>query len=633
MKRIFSAISASFVLGLGTQAAWAQPAINDLVPPMRATDVQGVDFTSGSIVIPIPLVSFGSGGTTLSASLEFSPTGWDGYQESGNFLTAIGGIVSAAIRPRAMEGDEHYSDDVGSFPNVLLPTGSGYYHFLSVHHNPDGTYYPNSFGATHVTHLVSSDPNRDGVYDAQGNRGILVAPVTRGRLLEHFIFANGEDWHFYRQSATVTCPPYLCFGTMNIYRLRSIVSSRGYAIQFLYLSDTTPSTYLGAGTWWAARRVTAYNKAAIYCNEALLQECPAVSALPSAVIAYNTTAGTITVTPPGEAGGVEVTFGRIIGGPWSSGPYMTRHTAVPGSTVTYQTAMDEAQNVYISQITDADGNWNYNRVVHLDGSERPQFVTMTSTHPDGSTEQGDGQMMYGHLDSYTDALNRLYYSISYYPNYREVGIGRPEGNGVAIGRDERNNITQLVLSPKTPTTPSQIILYNATYPVDCMNPRTCNRPASVSDAVNNTWDYTYAPEHGGALTETGPAVPTRQNDGSIVNVRPQKRYEYAQRYAWISNGSGGYMQAPSSIWLMVRERHCLTTAASGSSCSGGAADEVVTDYDYGPDTGPNNLALRGVAATAYVNGASSTVRTCYGYDASGNRISETQPNANLASCP
>ncbi|NCP12216.1 MAG: hypothetical protein GW859_09770, partial [Sphingomonadales bacterium] len=59
------------------------------------------------------------------------------------------------------------------------------------------------------------------------------------------------------------------------------------------------------------------------------------------------------------------------------------------------------------------------------------------------------------------------------------------------------------------------------------------------------------------------------------------------------------------------------------------ADEVVTDYDYGPNSGPNNLWLRGVAVTA----DGTTLRTCYGYDANGRKISETQPNANLGSCP
>ena len=78
----------------------------------------------------------------------------------------------------------------------------------------------------------------------------------------------------------------------------------------------------------------------------------------------------------------------------------------------------------------------------------------------------------------------------------------------------------------------------------------------------------------------------------------------------------------------------MKTAASGASCAGGATDEVVTAFEYGPDSGPNNLLLRGIAVTG-VNSAGviETQRTCYGYDDYGNKISETSPLANLSVCP
>ena len=67
----------------------------------------------------------------------------------------------------------------------------------------------------------------------------------------------------------------------------------------------------------------------------------------------------------------------------------------------------------------------------------------------------------------------------------------------------------------------------------------------------------------------------------------------------------------------------------GSACSGGSADETVTAFDYGPDSGPNNLLPRGQTVAA----SGVTLRTCYGYDGDGNKISETSPNANLSACP
>lgn len=155
----------------------------------------------------------------------------------------------------------------------------------------------------------------------------------------------------------------------------------------------------------------------------------------------------------------------------------------------------------------------------------------------------------------------------------------------------------------------------------CANPKICEKPLTRTDANGNVTSYTYSPSHGGVLTETGPAV---------NGVQPQKRFEYAQRYAWILNSAGtGYVQASNPVWVLTRERYCRTTAASGASCAGGAADEVVTDYDYGPNSGPNNLLVRGVAVTA----DGQTLRSCYGFDVRARKISETKPAANLTSCP
>jgi hypothetical protein len=128
------------------------------------------------------------------------------------------------------------------------------------------------------------------------------------------------------------------------------------------------------------------------------------------------------------------------------------------------------------------------------------------------------------------------------------------------------------------------------------------------------------------LTVTSPA--------DANGIQAVERYAYVQRYAWISNGSGGYVQAATPVWLLSTEKTCRTTATVSGACAGGAADEVTTTYEYGPDGGPNNLLLRGVAVTADGGGgAMHTIRTCYGYDASGNKVSETKPRAGLTVCP
>lgn len=204
-------------------------------------------------------------------------------------------------------------------------------------------------------------------------------------------------------------------------------------------------------------------------------------------------------------------------------------------------------------------------------------------------------------------------------------VTHPLGNSIINSYDARGNlVSQLVRAVPGSGLPDLETM--SVYPSTCANIKTCNKPTSVTDARDNVTDYTYDPAHGGVLTETGPAV---------SGVRPQTRHEYAQRHAWISNGAGSYVQAATPVWVRTATSLCRTSAATGNPAApcATAGDEVRTSYDYGPNSGPNNLLLRGQALTSIDGGVTTTLRTCYGYDRDGRRVSETQPNANLGSCP
>lgn len=208
-----------------------------------------------------------------------------------------------------------------------------------------------------------------------------------------------------------------------------------------------------------------------------------------------------------------------------------------------------------------------------------------------------------------------------------AGSTGPLGDSAQIYYDARGNQNRQV-TVAVPGSSLPNLERTAVYPTNCVNRFTCNKPTSVTDALGNTTDYTYDPSHGGVLTETGPA-PT------IGAPRPQTRHEYAQRYAWILASGGGYVQAATPVWVQTATSLCRTSAATGNPAApcATAGDEVRTTYDYGPNSGPNNLLLRGQTATSTDNGVTTTLRTCYAYDRDGRRISETQPNANLGSCP
>jgi YD repeat-containing protein len=205
----------------------------------------------------------------------------------------------------------------------------------------------------------------------------------------------------------------------------------------------------------------------------------------------------------------------------------------------------------------------------------------------------------------------------------------PEGNSESYEYDLYRNVTRVDRAPKPGSTLSHVIT-TATHG-NCAtfsNLLACNQPTATVDALGNETDYTYSSTHGGVLTVTKPAVSVTTGAGTS-SVHPVIRYGYALRYAWISNGSGGYVHAASPIWVKTEERTCRTTATVSGACAGGSSDEVVTTYDYGPDSGPNTLLLRGIAVTA----DGQTLRTCYQYDDYGRKIAETKPLGTGTTCP
>jgi len=207
-----------------------------------------------------------------------------------------------------------------------------------------------------------------------------------------------------------------------------------------------------------------------------------------------------------------------------------------------------------------------------------------------------------------------------------AGAVRPDDASGRVEHDSYGNIAKVTKYPKPGSTLAPIIT-SALYNLG--NPKAATKPLWRKDGNGNQTDYTYDLNHGGILTETSPAVRgVMVAGGPIVDgVRPQNRFGYAQRYAWIKSGAT-YVQAATPVWLIASESHCRTSAWNGSACVV-AGDEVVTTYDYGPNSGPNNLLLRGTVVTA--DGANR--RTCFSYDQLGRKISETTPNANLTSCP
>lgn len=211
----------------------------------------------------------------------------------------------------------------------------------------------------------------------------------------------------------------------------------------------------------------------------------------------------------------------------------------------------------------------------------------------------------------------------FYNPWDEVaGIKHPEGNTTTASYDIRGNHAGTVSVAKPGSNLADIVT-SYTYSADCsaIPPARCNKPLTATDANGNVTEYTYN-DRGQVLTETRPAP-------APGAARPRVTNSYTLRTAYIRNAGGGAVAAGPPISLLTRSSTCHTLA----SCAG-TADEVVTEYDYGPATGLNNLLLRGIAVTAENElGQMETLRTCFQYNYFGEKIAETQPQAGLASCP
>ncbi|THD36405.1 MAG: hypothetical protein E7773_07805 [Sphingomonas sp.] len=164
----------------------------------------------------------------------------------------------------------------------------------------------------------------------------------------------------------------------------------------------------------------------------------------------------------------------------------------------------------------------------------------------------------------------------------------------------------------------------------CYAPNTlqnCGKPIWKKDAKGNQADYAYY-AWGGTQWEMPPAP-------SAGAARPLKLYTYVQKYAYVKDSGGSLIAAATQIWVPDTITECQTVSGSGNGtpvCDT-SAPQRVTAYEYATSAVANNLLPRGMTVTAYVGSTLTTLRTCYGYDPRGRKISTTTPGAGLTGCP
>lgn len=555
-----------------SEFSWANP--NSMRPPIYSLDNNSVDVANGGYFFSEDVLD-SPGEQRLGVVLRTGKQGWiDPRFDNFNFSAAKSTVVSIS----ASDGNQTYTF------GTLYATGpikDGY-----------------GLGALLTLPTATAPMTLITPTGSKIEYGTVVFTGTSGEsFVTKITYPDGYEVRIDREN--VSSPGSQVFNATRVLQVRD---NRGFALDYDY-SSSFP--------WDVPVKVTLFNRAFRSCPVSA-NPCVGVGARPVANYSYVYGTNSDGTGPVIKKISMVTSAGKKVEWNWFNASRVTSvtYTDTPGKNVivNYEAVLDPA--IFIGLVNDK-GSWSYNK------SSLPNNMNLMQVVRNGVPFQNFEFSNNGRVYKWTDPNGRTT-NYSFDSFLRPIKVLFPEGNYSTYAYDTRGNVISQIDKEK----PSSGIAQRsrtAVYPASCSNTLTCNQPTSVSDFNGNLTDFTYAPEHGGVLTKSSPAA-----DG----VRPVVRNTYVQRYAWVAGPSGGYVKESSPVWVLNQTKTCLTTSTIGDTCSGGAMDEVVTTYDWGPDSGPNNLLMRGVTVAS----RGEVRRTCYTYDEDGRRISSTTPRAALGAC-
>jgi hypothetical protein len=650
----------SFRVAVGLSAALSSPALSQAVlypPAISLSDDNGVDLVSGRVQWSQAIISIGPQESKLSDEIflinsDIYPryyywpsngVAYASYYANQPIERFTGGILLEADVCGLSNNIRSSMVSIGSsavcFQKTLPNPQVNSWVFTPRKKNGDSLIQVDAYSYRYtdrngsVYYIDNRVPGGSPGYTAKNfphiEDGLVKSISYPNGVTEHIVW----EWNF-------------ADAVRSVARISSVWRNDGFQLKFNYRTNNPAATYdnyFGWGTWTMLESIQATNMAIERCNTTL-STCSLSMAWPTATLAR-------TVLPtPARKGSLSVT--DSLGGltrytyeaPSGSNLAMTNVTSIKPSWssvdffkfeqceqltsyCSVKTYPNSVGQVSLTQVTQGvksatrDGRvWNYDRTADLWIDSTPVRSRNSSIDPDGrkftvnsyldgtptTQNRPDNIQKILQVDYTNGSFASFFNNID--NNLQSENIERAESN--LYEYDLRGNVTKITAGGAFST---------ASYTATCADVKICNKPTSITDRNGRTTDFTYDPTHGNIMTETGPLV---------NGVRPQKRYRYVLRNAWFKNDAGAMTRSTEPIWKLDSVSFCRSTTATLTGCAV-TSDETVTKYEYGPDSGPNNLLLRGIIVTA--DGLS--LRTCYSYDRFGNRISETQPLANLASCP
>jgi RHS repeat-associated protein len=386
-----------------------------------------------------------------------------------------------------------------------------------------------------------------------------------------------------RPSGETLTYAYKACGT-GCQRLQSVSNNRGYMIKYEYSAGSTLS------------KVTALNAAIDACDPTA-DSCAFSRTWPSLTFAPATDGSSLTVT---DALSRATTYGLTDGKITS-----VQRPGVNTVAIAYNTGGR------VQSVSNGVGTWTYAY------TDYTSTRSTTVTDPLGHTRTVETSLSLGRATANIDGLGAITRYTLDSNNGRLLRVAQPEGNYTDYGYDSRGNLTGVTQVAKSGSGLANIVT-TASYDATCANPKTCNKPNSVTDERGAVTSYTYDATHGGVLTVTSP-VPT---SGA---VQPQSRISYTPLYAWYKNSAGTIVQAAGPIYLPTATSQCAATA----SCAG-AADEVKTATGY--QAGSSGVAsnLLPLTVTSGAGDGSLSATTAMTYDQYGNLETVNGPLAGSA---